>query len=48
MKTCDTKLDALCRLLEEISKQGFKSDYFQGIQGYTSVFFEQITHRYPV
>lgn len=37
METHDTKLNVLCRLLEEISEHDFKAIIFHGVQGYTSV-----------
>jgi len=47
METCDTKLNALCRLLEWVSEQGFKAVVFTEYRDTLKYLVEQITRRHP-
>ena len=47
METCDTKLNALCRLLEWALEQGFKAVVFTEYRDTLKYLVEQITRRHP-
>ncbi|MEM1718251.1 MAG: helicase-related protein [Thermosphaera sp.] len=47
METCDTKLNALCRLLEWASEQGFKAVVFTEYRDTLKYLVEQLTRRHP-
>ncbi|MEM2080618.1 MAG: helicase-related protein, partial [Nitrososphaerota archaeon] len=47
MEACDTKLNALCRLLEWISEQGFKAVVFTEYRDTLEYLVKQITRRHP-
>ncbi|MEM0023430.1 MAG: helicase-related protein [Thermofilaceae archaeon] len=47
MKTRDTKLNALCRLLEWVSEQGFKAVVFTEYKDTLRYLYEQLTLRHP-
>ncbi|MEM3943960.1 MAG: SNF2-related protein, partial [Thermofilaceae archaeon] len=47
MKTRDTKLNALCRLLEWVSEQGFKAVVFTEYKDTLRYLYDQLTLRHP-
>lgn len=47
METCDTKLNALCRLLEWVSEQGFKAVVFTEYRDTLQYLVEQLIRRHP-
>ncbi|MEM3897205.1 MAG: helicase-related protein [Nitrososphaerota archaeon] len=47
METCDTKLNALCRLLEWVSEQGFKAVVFTEYKDTLEYLVEQLMLRHP-